>query len=112
MVSDAAGVSLTFDDSGASYEPGTPLRAGFPSVIISSRKSITTCPFIALLREYDMSYAPNSTAHLDNLPDVFRLLKIYFMGLSVMTLIVWAWKYLLNLLAACTNANASFSITP
>ena len=57
-----------------------------------------------------MSNSLNSIAQSANRPAASGLLIAHHKGLSVRTIIVWAWKYGLSLRAAVTNAKASFSM--
>ena len=58
----------------------------------SMMKSTKICPFTAVLGFYLMSNSLNSIAHFINLPEVSGLCTICFIGYSVGTSTIIAWK--------------------
>ncbi|KAF5757007.1 hypothetical protein HanXRQr2_Chr17g0821571 [Helianthus annuus] len=70
-------VCLAVLDSGMSWTTGSCITS--PSGI-SGKKSAITCPLIVVRFQYSISRAPNSSAHLANLPEISGLCKICFSG--------------------------------
>ena len=58
----------------------------------SMMKSAKICPLTAVLGLYLMSNSLSSMAHFISLPEVSGLCNICFIGCSVRTSMVWAWK--------------------
>ena len=73
-------------------------------------KSASICPFMAVRKQYYTSNSHSSIAYSTICSIALRLLIARRRGLSVRTMIVWAWKYGFNVRAIVTKAKASFSI--
>ncbi|GJS75348.1 hypothetical protein Tco_0725229 [Tanacetum coccineum] len=76
----------------------------------SIMKSANIFPLIAVLGLYWISYPSSSNFHFSILPEISELDKSCFIGWSVITTIVCAWKYLFSRLLAMSKANTSFSM--
>ena len=76
----------------------------------SMMKSAVTYPFMAVREWYCMSNSLNSITHKAIRPAASRLFMTFLNGLSIRTIMVYAWKYDLSFRAVVTNAKASFSI--
>ncbi|GJX84533.1 hypothetical protein Tco_0335307 [Tanacetum coccineum] len=72
-------------------------------------KSANIYPLIAVLGLYWISYPSSSNFHFSILPEISELDSSCFIGWSVITTIVCAWKYLFSRLLALSKANTSFS---
>ena len=78
--------------------------------VYSAMKSATTCPFIVVHGRYCISNLLSFIAYRAICPTASGLLMALFRGWSVMTMMVWAWKYSLSFRVAITSAKANFSI--
>ncbi|GKG26434.1 hypothetical protein Tco_0399580 [Tanacetum coccineum] len=71
----------------------------------STIKSANICPLIAVIGLYWISYPSSSNFHFSILPEISELDISCFIGWSVITTIVCAWKYLFSRLLALSKAN-------